>query len=208
MLAPERGRPGGPTNRWWVLAAAIGVMLAGCYGPDELADRWREQPRTGNPADSHGVARFQEQEEGRRPRPLRRMAALVEIDPGHLDAYRQLNGNPPAGVRETLARYGVERWSVFLSRLGDRTFAFRVIDYRGDNWELDRAQIETDPEFHAWQQACEQAQIPVSPRAPGTWWAEAEEIFRAPDDESLRPVSQDAHTTVPDSGKPSQKHPG
>jgi L-rhamnose mutarotase len=102
-----------------------------------------------------------------------RYAAVIRLRPEHEAAYRHLHSAVWPDVLTALKRAHVENFSIFL-RDG---LLFSYMEYTGEDYAADMAEIAEDETTRAWWKLTDPCQQPVDSAAAGEWWAPAEEIF-------------------------------
>jgi L-rhamnose mutarotase len=109
---------------------------------------------------------------------MQRHASVVEIPAANIPEYRRLHAQVWPGVLAMIARCNLRNYSIYLRRLPDgRHYLFSYFEYTGTDFAADMAILAADPETQAWWQVCKPLQAPLADRAPGEWWAAAEEVF-------------------------------
>jgi len=104
---------------------------------------------------------------------VRRVAQVIRLRPGHEEEYRVLHREVPEPVLAALRAARVRNYSIF-ERDG---LLLAYLEYTGDDLEADLARVAQDPATRAWWSRTDPCQEPVASAGPGTWWADATELF-------------------------------
>lgn len=104
---------------------------------------------------------------------MKRLASVIGLPSEHRAEYERLQANVWPAVLERLSANNVVNSSIY--RHGDLLFSY--MEYVGDDFDADMAEIAADPVTQEWWALCEPLQRPLADRAPGEWWMEIPEIF-------------------------------
>jgi L-rhamnose mutarotase len=104
---------------------------------------------------------------------MQRFAAVIRLRPEQESEYRALHAKVWPAVLEALTQANVRNYSIFL-RDG---VLFSYLEYGGQDYAADMAQVAADPETQRWWTFTDPCQQPVDTAAPGEWWAPMEEVF-------------------------------
>jgi L-rhamnose mutarotase len=99
---------------------------------------------------------------------------VIRLKPECVAEYRRLHADSNPGVRDLLARYHLQNFSIFLQRIGSEWFEFGYYEYTGDNFERDMAALAAEPRNQAWLEICNPMQLPLN-GARG--WMEMECVY-------------------------------
>ena len=109
---------------------------------------------------------------------MKRYGSIIGLSAEKLAEYRRLHAAVWPGVLDTIRRCHIRNYSIFLRRLPDGAhYLFSYFEYTGDDFAADMAVMAADPVTQEWWKLCEPLQRPLPDRAPGEWWAGAEEVF-------------------------------
>ncbi len=103
----------------------------------------------------------------------RRFASVIGLPPEHAEEYERLHAAVWPHVLERLRLSHVSNYSIY--RFGEVLFSY--LEYTGDDYEADMADIAADPTTQEWWALCMPLQRPFPDRRPGKWWQEIDEIF-------------------------------
>ena len=105
---------------------------------------------------------------------VKRVGMVIKLKPECVAKYRELHaaGNP--GVRDLLAKYHLENFSIFLRRIGGDWFEFGYYEYTGADFEADMAALAAEPRNQAWLEVCDSLQLPLDGE---TGWAVMEQVY-------------------------------
>jgi L-rhamnose mutarotase len=104
---------------------------------------------------------------------VQRFASIVRLRPEHEAEYRDLHANVWPDVLAALKRAHVRNYSIFL-RDG---LLFSYLEYTGDDYAADMAQVAADEATQRWWELTDPCQQPLESAANGEWWTPAEEVF-------------------------------
>ena len=104
---------------------------------------------------------------------MQRRAMVIDIKPEALEAYRRLHAAVWPEVLAALRRAKVRNYSIYLK---DHTL-FAYLEYRGDDWDADMAEVAADPATQRWWKLTDPCQEPWPSRLPNEWWASMEQVF-------------------------------
>jgi L-rhamnose mutarotase len=149
---------------WLVLAAGFLFVVSGCEPAGPPQDRWPKPPTppSDRPKETAGGERVCE---------------MVFLSPDKVEEYRKLHKDVPGAVQESLRSHHFHDFSVHFRAAEDQNYVVRYYQYTGTDHALDKRELEADPAYKAWREACETCEMPVSVRAAKQWWLPMEEIF-------------------------------
>jgi L-rhamnose mutarotase len=104
---------------------------------------------------------------------MRRIAMVIDVKPEKLDEYKALHAEAWPEVLAALRRAHVRNYSIFLK---DHTL-FGYLEYHGQDWAADMAEVAKDPATQRWWALTDPCQTPWESRAEGEWWAVMEPVF-------------------------------
>jgi len=110
--------------------------------------------------------------------PVKRFAAVTEVQAGQLDTYRQLHAAAWPGVLQRLSAANIRNYSIHGRCFDDgRHFLFSYFEYGGTDFDADMAHIAADAETQRWWDVCKPCLIPFAQLPPGECWAPMTEVF-------------------------------
>lgn len=109
---------------------------------------------------------------------MQRFGSVIGIREDHIPEYRRLHAAAWPAVLEMIRRCNIRNYSIYLRRMPDgRFYLFSYFEYTGADFQADMARMAADPTTQEWWKLCKPCQQPLDDRAPGEWWASAEEVF-------------------------------
>ncbi|MCU0788227.1 MAG: L-rhamnose mutarotase [Verrucomicrobia bacterium] len=105
---------------------------------------------------------------------VKRMGMVIKLKPECVAKYRELHADGNPGVRDLLAKYHLENFSIFLRRIGEEWFEFGYCEYRGADFESDMAALAAEPRNQAWLEVCDPMQLPLDGE---NGWAVMEQVY-------------------------------
>jgi L-rhamnose mutarotase len=107
-------------------------------------------------------------------RRVKRVGMVIRLRPECVAEYRALHADSHPGVRDLLAKYHLENFSIFLRRIGEEWFEFGYCEYRGADFESDMAALAAEPRNQAWLDVCDPMQLPLDGE---NGWAAMEQVY-------------------------------
>jgi L-rhamnose mutarotase len=104
---------------------------------------------------------------------MKRVASVIGLPPEHAAEYERLHADVWPAVLERLSTNNIVNYSIY--RYGDLLFSY--MEYSGDDFDADMAEMAADPGTQAWWALCKPLQRPLDDRADGEWWKDIPEIF-------------------------------
>ncbi len=109
---------------------------------------------------------------------MKRYGMVIGLHEDRIEEYRKLHAAVWPDVLRMIRECNIHNYSIFLRRLDDgRYYLFSYFEYTGQDFEADMARMAADPTTQRWWSLCKPCQRPLEGRAPGEWWAMAEEVF-------------------------------
>ena len=109
---------------------------------------------------------------------MKRYASIIALRPDKIEEYTRLHAAVWPGVLRMISDCGIRNYSIYLRRLPDgRHYLFSYFEYIGSDYAADMAKMAADPETQRWWAVCMPCHEPFPDRAPGSWWADAQEVF-------------------------------
>ena len=107
---------------------------------------------------------------------MKRYAMVIRVRPEKLAEYRRLHAAVWPEVLAKIKECNIENYSIFL-RDG---LLFGYMEYTGNDFKADMAQMAADPKTQEWWKLTDPCQEPLETVAKGEWWAPMEEVFHIP----------------------------
>ena len=104
---------------------------------------------------------------------MQRFATVIRLRPEMEAEYRELHAAAWPEVLAALKRARIGNYSIFL-RDG---LLFSYLEYTGDDYAADTAEIAADPVTREWWARTDPCQQPLDSADEGEWWSPAEEVF-------------------------------
>ena len=105
---------------------------------------------------------------------VKRVGMVIKLKPECVAKYRELHADGNPGVRDLLAKYHLENFSIFLRQIGGEWFEFGYYEYTGADFEADMAALAAEPRNQAWLEVCDPLQLPLDGE---TGWAVMEQVY-------------------------------
>jgi L-rhamnose mutarotase len=108
---------------------------------------------------------------------VQRLGRVIGLRPEMSEPYVLLHAHTWPGVLSAIRAGNIRNYSIFLAPIGSKLYLFAYLEYVGDDFESDMAQIGSDPDTKAWIKFTDEGcQLPLSTRQPGEWWASMERL--------------------------------
>ncbi len=159
---------------WWA-ALVLGVAGLGCDDrppPNLPGEKWPAEPSARRPSQ----AAPQPEPRPHVPAGAKRFAWLISINPDRVEEFRRLHEKIPKRVQQAMQANGIRNYSVFLCGTRDQVYAIRYYDFVGVEHSSDMAELDRDPDYKKWRNACEECEVTLMPFKSGEWWAPSREI--------------------------------
>ncbi|WP_309617949.1 L-rhamnose mutarotase [Salinibacterium sp.] len=104
---------------------------------------------------------------------MRRIASVIGLRPGSVERYEALHAAVWPAVLRRLSASNVANYSIY--RHGELLFSY--MEYVGDDFDADMAEMAADKATQEWWAVCSPLQDPLDTRAEGEWWKEIPEVF-------------------------------
>ena len=104
---------------------------------------------------------------------MQRIAQVIRLKPGALEAYKKYHTAVWPEVLDTIRRCNIRNYSIY--HLDGTLFAY--FEYHGVDFAADMARMAADPATQRWWKIMMPMQEPVPQCIPGEWWARIEEVF-------------------------------
>lgn len=104
---------------------------------------------------------------------MRRLGMVIRVRPEKLQEYKDLHAEPWPGVLAALRAHHVTNYTIF----HHDGLLFGCLDYDGDDFAADMAEIAADPVTQRWWALTDPCQQPVPSAREGEWWADMEQVF-------------------------------
>jgi L-rhamnose mutarotase len=109
---------------------------------------------------------------------MKRYGSVIGLRSEKIGEYRRLHAAAWPEVLAMIEQCHIRNYSIFVRKLPDgRNYLFSFFEYTGSDFAADMSKMAADPTTQAWWRLCEPCQEPLPDRAPGEWWASAEEVF-------------------------------
>ncbi len=106
---------------------------------------------------------------------MTRMGMVIGLRPEKAAEYRRLHAAVWPAVLERIAACHIRNYTIFLRE--PEMLLFGAWEYHGTDFAADMAAMAADPVTQEWWALCKPCQLPLESRAPGEWWAMAEDVF-------------------------------
>jgi L-rhamnose mutarotase len=105
---------------------------------------------------------------------VKRVGMVIKLKPECVAKYRELHADGNPGVRDLLAKYHLENFSIFIRQIGAEWFEFGYYEYSGADFEADMAALSQEPRNQAWLEVCDPMQLRLDGE---TGWAVMEQVY-------------------------------
>ena len=106
---------------------------------------------------------------------MKRMGALIGIQPDRIAEYRKTHAAVWPEVLAKIADCNMKNYTIFLREPENLLFAYW--EYHGTDWAADSKKMAADKKTQEWWAIHEPMQAPLDTRTPGDWWATMDEVF-------------------------------
>ncbi|KRF42966.1 L-rhamnose mutarotase [Paenibacillus sp. Soil787] len=104
---------------------------------------------------------------------MKRHGWVIKVKKDKIAEYKALHAAVWPEVLNKLRECHVQNYSIFF-RDG---LLFSYLEYTGQDFEEDMANMAADPKTQAWWKLTDPCQEPLDSAAEGEWWASMEEVF-------------------------------
>ncbi|PAF44897.1 L-rhamnose mutarotase [Helicobacter sp. 11S02629-2] len=101
-------------------------------------------------------------------------ASVIKLRPEKIAYYKHLHANPFHGVNEMIKKCGITRYEIF--NRGDMLFSF--MEYSGDDYNYDMAQMAKDPLTQRWWEETDPCQTRIDGAYKDEWWADMSRVYK------------------------------
>jgi L-rhamnose mutarotase len=102
-----------------------------------------------------------------------RAGSLIKLKPEYEERYIILHKHTFPGVLERIRKSNIRDYSIFLQE----GMLFSYMEYVGDDYDGDMAEIGRDEVTQEWWKLTDPMQEPLKTRKEGEWWTSMDEIF-------------------------------
>ena len=102
-----------------------------------------------------------------------RAGSLIKLKPEYEERYIILHKHTFPGVLERIRKSNIRNYSIYLND----GVLFSYMEYVGDDYDGDMAEIGRDEITREWWKLTDPMQEPLKTRKDGEWWTSMEEIF-------------------------------
>lgn len=95
------------------------------------------------------------------------------MKPETIAEYERIHADVWPDVLSCLKRANIQNYSIY--RYGNLLVSY--MEYIGDNYDADMAQIAADPRTQEWWKVTAPMQIPLAEKQEGEWWHAIPEVF-------------------------------
>ena len=104
---------------------------------------------------------------------MKRIGQIIEISPETIGEYKHHHANAWPEVNARLKKSNIQNYSIFY-RNG---LAFAYMEYIGNNFDGDMADIAADPVTQKWWDVVKPLMTPLKDRKEGEFWSDMEEVY-------------------------------
>lgn len=106
--------------------------------------------------------------------PVQRFGSVIHLRPEKVEYYKKLHANPFEGVNRMIKDCGITKYHIFFRD----NLLFSYMEYQGDDFEWDMAQMAKDPLTQRWWQETDPCQYRIEGAGKNEWWADMEEVYQ------------------------------
>lgn len=106
---------------------------------------------------------------------MQRMGMVIGIKPAMIAEYKRLHAAVWPDVLAQISASNIRNFSIFLREPENLLFGY--MEYHGDDFTADMAQMAQDPRTQEWWTLTEPCQSPLASRKIGEQWAMMEHVF-------------------------------
>jgi L-rhamnose mutarotase len=104
---------------------------------------------------------------------MKRFASIIEIRPEKQAEYEALHADPWPEIIAMLTKHHVRNYSIFIKD----NLLFSYLEYHGDDYDQDMAELAKDPKTQQWWELTDPCQKPIASAKEGEWWSPMREVF-------------------------------
>ena len=97
-------------------------------------------------------------------------------EPPGVKEFRRLHREIPPAVVRAIRDNHFRNYSVHIAQIRDDYYAVRYFEYVGQDFAVDMASLEHDPDYRQWRNQWEACQVTLLPLSDNQWWAPLKEI--------------------------------
>jgi L-rhamnose mutarotase len=117
-------------------------------------------------------------EEKKKADPVKRFAAVIELNPEKEKQYRELHANVWPEVRSAIKKAGFRNFSIFTVELNGKKYLFNYQEYTGDDLDSDIASLVENPTVRDdWLPLTDACQIRLPGTPEGEQWTSIEMLM-------------------------------
>ena len=106
---------------------------------------------------------------------MQRYGSVIRLRPEKEAEYKRLHAAAWPGVLKMIHDCNIRNYSIYLKD----GYLFSYLEYIGDDYQADMAQMALDPTTQEWWKLTDPCQEGLPTRKPGEWWASMEEVFHS-----------------------------
>jgi L-rhamnose mutarotase len=106
---------------------------------------------------------------------VKRMGMVIGIKPDRIAEYKRTHAAVWPEVLARISACNIRNYTIFLREPENLLFAYW--EYHGEDWAADAKKMAADARTKDWWAIHDPMQEALATRAPGEWWAMAEEVF-------------------------------
>ena len=109
---------------------------------------------------------------------MKRFGWVIGVREEKIDEYRKLHADVWPEVLDMIKQCNISNYSIYMRTLRDgNCYLFSYLEYTGEEFGADMAQMAADPMTQKWWKVCKPCQEPLPDIDEGQWWADMEEVF-------------------------------
>lgn len=100
-------------------------------------------------------------------------ASVIRLRPEKAEYYKKLHANPFSSVNKKIGECGITEYQIF----NRDDLLFSIMEYCGDDFEYDMAQMAQDPETQRWWKETDPCQMRIEGAFKSEWWADMKLVY-------------------------------
>ena len=104
---------------------------------------------------------------------MKRYGQLIGVKSDRLEEYKKYHANIWPEILAMIRECNIQNYSIYYKD----GMLFAYLEYVGDDFDADMANMAADPKTQEWWDIMMPMQEPLETRAEGEWWANMEQVF-------------------------------
>ena len=109
---------------------------------------------------------------------MKRFGWVIGLKEEKLEEYKKLHAAVWPEILCMISECRFTNYSIYLRKLPDgKYYLFSYLEYTGDDFEADMAEMAADETTQKWWAVCKPCQQPLGDCGENEWWADMQEVF-------------------------------